>query len=171
MAVRGEKATVVVDGREGPLFDGVLRGTPVFSLDARRVAYAGKRRGKWQIIADGLVRYSYPLVKEYSVQFTPDGSRLLCLASYQRDGRQFAVSVDGSLTEDFQFPPASVLIPSGPGSYQAVVFEGNVISAKRPEDDLLENGAFARLEIRMDIPGIQSDPRAAALRQRLSQSQ
>ena len=43
-ACRGSKCLVVVDGREGPVFDGIGDGHPVFSPNSRRVAYAGARR-------------------------------------------------------------------------------------------------------------------------------
>ena len=43
------KVVVVLDGQEGPEFDGILKGTPVFSPDGRRFAYGagGARSGWW----------------------------------------------------------------------------------------------------------------------------
>ncbi|MBM4094819.1 MAG: hypothetical protein FJ276_36230, partial [Planctomycetes bacterium] len=104
VAVREDKAVVVVDGVDGPVFDSVLKGTPVFSLDERSVAYAAHRGNTWQLVVNGLVRFSFPLVKEYTVQFTPAGTHLVCLAGCEKNGRRLAVAVNGAMTEDFLFP-------------------------------------------------------------------
>jgi Tol biopolymer transport system component len=146
VAVRKGKAVVVVDGTEGPPFDRILKGTPIFSMDERRVAYAGYRGGTWQLVVDGLVRYSFPLVKEYTVQFTPSGTHLLCLASYEQDGRKLAVAVNGTLSREYVFPAASVLVPNGPTSFHTIAVNGELAPSDNGYDQI-KNGQFVRLEM------------------------
>ncbi len=170
VGVRNGKATVVVDGSEGPLSDGILRGTPIFSFDSRGVTYAAFRRGRWQIVVNGTTKYSFPLIKEYTVQFTPDGQNLICLASFDKDdGRLFAVAVDGRLTRDYLFPAASVLIPNGLSTFHAIVVEGTVKHAVHPEDETIEGSGFVRLNMDTGASPMRPPPRGGLFRRMLSQ--
>jgi hypothetical protein len=42
-----------VDGLEGKEYDGILKGSLVFSPDSQRVAYGAQRRNKWLAVAAG----------------------------------------------------------------------------------------------------------------------
>ncbi|HYM74830.1 MAG TPA: hypothetical protein VE377_02540 [Candidatus Dormibacteraeota bacterium] len=53
VALRDGKLLVVVDGREGPEYDAIDKGTPVFSSDGKRVAYTAQKGGKWLVVVDG----------------------------------------------------------------------------------------------------------------------
>jgi hypothetical protein len=53
VAVRGGKWFVVVDGKEGKEYDGIVKGTPVFSPDSKHLAYMARRGGKWFVVIDG----------------------------------------------------------------------------------------------------------------------
>ncbi len=44
--VEDGKQRVVVDGKAGPEYDGIVDGTPIFSPDSRHVAYVAKKGGK-----------------------------------------------------------------------------------------------------------------------------
>ena len=44
---------MVVDGKEGLQFDGILSGAPVCSADSQHIAYAARQGDKWVVIVDG----------------------------------------------------------------------------------------------------------------------
>jgi Tol biopolymer transport system component len=71
---RDGKLLVVLDGQEGPGYDGIGKGSLVFSPDGTRLAYQAKKGQKWLVVVDGRERSEYngvglPL-------FSPDGKRL-----------------------------------------------------------------------------------------------
>jgi hypothetical protein len=50
-AKRGDKWLAVVDGQEGPEYEGI--SVPIFSPNSQRVAYAAKRDNKPLVVVDG----------------------------------------------------------------------------------------------------------------------
>jgi hypothetical protein len=53
VAGRGGKWFVVVDGKEGKEYDGIAKGTPIFSPDSKHLAYLARRGEKWFVVIDG----------------------------------------------------------------------------------------------------------------------
>jgi hypothetical protein len=85
---------MVVDGVEGGEYDEV--GTPLFSADSRRVAYAAQRDHKWVVVVDGMEGKEYYGVA--GLQFSPDSRRVAYAAQARGTalhlGKLFVV-VDG----------------------------------------------------------------------------
>jgi hypothetical protein len=93
-ASHGGKGMVVMDGREGPPFDGLGEGNPVFSPDGKRTAYVGMRRKNpagMFVVVDGK---EGPAMDELidSPVFSPDSRHVAYGA--QRGMRKFVV-LDG----------------------------------------------------------------------------
>jgi len=79
MAQKAEKWCVVIDGKEGKVYDGVSITT--FSPDSRHLAYAAQSQGTWVIVVDGeegMNRFN-AIVKGASLVFT-DTAHLHTLA-------------------------------------------------------------------------------------------
>ncbi len=107
---RGLKFRIVVDGKEGPVYDfmGELIGPdvlgdprPVFSPDARHLAYTA-RKGKtekqyqWVVVVDGYEGPSCDGVAELT--FSPDSQHLAYMA---KRGKKWAVVVDRKAGPEF----------------------------------------------------------------------
>ena len=75
-ARRGGKWLVVVDGVEGKEYDGIGKGTLVFSPDSKRVAYEAQRGGKWLVVVDGVEGKEYDGIVEGTLVFSPDSKRV-----------------------------------------------------------------------------------------------
>jgi hypothetical protein len=92
-AERQGKFLVVVDGKEGRLFDDIYN--PVFSLDGRHVAYVGGKVGSRSVVVDDeIVSAKYPDIGGGTgVVFSPDGQRL-AYAVLAAPGTEFVV-IDG----------------------------------------------------------------------------
>jgi hypothetical protein len=43
---------VVVDRKEEKQYDGIMKGTSIFSPDSKRIAYAAKAGDKWFVVVD-----------------------------------------------------------------------------------------------------------------------
>ena len=88
----GNRWSVVVNEREGPLYD-VIR-TPVFSPDSRRVAYkAGPGGRKWLVVVDGKEGQKYDSVgDDHRIMFSQDSQRV---AYFARTGSKWFMVVDG----------------------------------------------------------------------------
>ena len=84
------KFVVVVDGQEGPPYDGIIKGTPVFSPDGKRVVYGVTQDDKCRVILEGQQGPEYKLI--HNISFSPDGKHLVYIAN--KDNYWFFV-VDG----------------------------------------------------------------------------
>lgn len=88
---KGSQKKLVVDGDDGPSFDGIL-GKPVFSANSREVAIAGRRGSKVFVDVNGTVRGPFDAIA--------DGTPLFCEKSgsdivVARTGQQWAILIDG----------------------------------------------------------------------------
>lgn len=92
VGVRGSRHHVVVDGTEGPGFDGIATCTPVFSKDGRRCAYVGLRDLKQLAVVDGVAHTPYDGIVDGSPTFSPDGRHFAYCA---RLGKTAFVVLDG----------------------------------------------------------------------------
>jgi WD40 repeat protein len=150
VGVRAEKAVVVVNGTEYGPYDAILEGTPVFSPDSQRFAYAVSRQGTWRIVIDGEEgKAAYGMVKERSVQFTPDSQHLVYVASYGNKGKSMAIAVDDELSNDYLFPLDSKIVFDAPQSFRTVAVVGNVLPGEGGRKARLENGQFVRVNVQI----------------------
>src|SRR5688500_3437700 len=53
MEPRGEGVVFVNDGQSSPPYDEILKPGPIFSADARRIAYAARKGAGWLVVVDG----------------------------------------------------------------------------------------------------------------------
>ena len=81
---------VVIDGQEGPEFDGIARNSLVFSPDGTRVAYVAITGDKRQAVIDGNSGHPYDGIGP--LFFSPDSNRL---AYGARKGTKSVVVTDG----------------------------------------------------------------------------
>ena len=87
---------VVVDGKEGPLYDGLDARSPLFSPDSRKCVYLAKKADRFVVVIDGV---ESPEFESISLPvFSPDGSKLAYFG--KREGVD-SLYVDGKRTEDF----------------------------------------------------------------------
>jgi len=77
----GNKQFVVVDGKEEKQYDGIMKSTPIFSPDSRRVVYAVKAGNKWFVVINGKEGKQYNgLVRGGRIVFdSPDSLHYLAL--------------------------------------------------------------------------------------------
>jgi Tol biopolymer transport system component len=147
VGVRQQKAVVFVNSTEYGPYETILEGTPVFSPNGQRLAYGASRQGVWRVVVDGKEgKAAYGLIKEHSLQFTPDSEHVVYVASYADTGRSMAIAVDGELSNDYLFPLASRLAFDGPKSFHTVAVIGNLKPGGDGENWRLENGQFVRVD-------------------------
>jgi len=148
--VRAKKAVVVVDGTEYGPYDAILEGTPVFSPDSQRVAYGVCRQGTWRVVVDAEEgKAVYGMLKERSLQFTPDSQHLVYVASYGNTGKSLAIAVDGELSNDYLFPLDSKIVFDAPKSFRTVAVVGNVLPGEGRRNARLDNGQFVRVHVQI----------------------
>ncbi|MHC4501876.1 MAG: TolB family protein [Planctomycetota bacterium] len=80
-AAVGKEVCVVVDGKEGPRYDGVRYPGTVFGPQGKRVAYAVARHGKAAVWIDEREGKWYRGVDHESLCFSPDGKRFAFTAN------------------------------------------------------------------------------------------
>ncbi len=83
-AQTGEKRAVVVEGKDGPPFDGLLADTLKFSQDSKRVAYATRTGDKYQVVVDDVAGPAFEGIGNLSPVFSPDGRHIAYVA--QKNG-------------------------------------------------------------------------------------
>jgi hypothetical protein len=97
---------IVLDGVESDYYDGFLEGTPVFSTDSQRFAFAARRDGKWYTVLDGKQGQAYDTIPSSSLAFSPDSQRLVYRA--EREGKRFLVVAGEEISpagkDDFSHP-------------------------------------------------------------------
>jgi WD40 repeat protein len=59
---------------EGPEYDGIGKGSPIFSQDSKRVAYSAKKGDKWLVVVGGQAGPEYDSIA--GLIFSPDGNRV-----------------------------------------------------------------------------------------------
>jgi hypothetical protein len=121
---RGPKWMVVVDGEEGPGYDGVAREDPVFSSDGARMAYAAKKGNRWVVVTDGVEGPAYDEIGQGAPLFSPDGSHVAYIGTSGED--QFIV-IDG-----VQSPAYDGVAGNGPtfhedGTLEYLALAGDVL--------------------------------------------
>ena len=100
VAKRGEKFLVVVDGQEGPEYEGLRVGAPNFSPDSRRLAYFAERGGKTLAVIDGVESKPFETSHAIAPQFSPDSRHVVYVADH---GKQMRVVVDGEETLESEY--------------------------------------------------------------------
>jgi hypothetical protein len=65
---------LVVDGVEGPAFDGI--GEVAWSADGAHHAYAAEQRGRWLVVRDGQPGPTVETLRAHSLRFSGDGAHL-----------------------------------------------------------------------------------------------
>ncbi len=73
-ALRDSSWFVVLDGREGPRWDGI--GQLVFSPDGSQLAYAATRGDDWFVVRDSIISIPADSLLSDSLKFSPEGDRL-----------------------------------------------------------------------------------------------
>jgi WD40 repeat protein len=150
VGVREKQAVVVVKGVEYGPYDAILEGTPVFSPNSQRLAYGACQQGTWRVVVDGKERdATYGLIKEHSLQFTPDNQHVVYVASYGDTGKSMAIAVDGELSNDYLFPLGSKMVFNDPKSFQTVAVTGNLLPDSDGKNLRLENGQFVRVDVQI----------------------
>lgn len=91
------RVCVEVDGKTGPLYDDIGRGTLIFSPDGNRVAYVAFAKGRYFVVLDGKPGKEYDGVGCRPV-FSPDSKRI---AYTGRDGDKWFFIVDDEQGEGF----------------------------------------------------------------------
>ena len=90
--VRTDRPVFVVDGVEGKEYDGIAKGTPIFSSDSKRVAYRAQRGRKQFVVLDGVQGKEYEAFLRGS-RLVFDRTTLLHTLGH-RAGEFFRVEVD-----------------------------------------------------------------------------
>ena len=88
VAWKGDKLLVVVDGKEGPAYDEIGEGDPIFSPDGKRVAYVAWKGDKQLVVVDGEEGPAYDGIIRNGPTFCERGA-LEYLA--QKDGVLFRI--------------------------------------------------------------------------------
>ncbi len=92
-----EDYAVVVDGKEGPPYDGI-GGTPIFSPDSKRVTYVGIRGNKSYVVVDGRQDqiHSWCVNEVKGLTFSPNSGRLAYVGRRSSDS-SYSVVADGKI--------------------------------------------------------------------------
>ena len=94
----GKKYAVGENGKNGPLFDAVAKGTPLFSRNSVHSAYIGQRGDKWMAVLDGVIGSAYEAI--VSPIFSYDSSHFAFIAQKKKNHQ--CVVVDGTEGESFE---------------------------------------------------------------------
>jgi hypothetical protein len=100
---------VVVNGEPGPVYDEILKATPIVSA-AGRVTYGARKGAKWFAVTDGEAGHGYQGLGASSFSFGPLGRRFAYTAS---NGGKWDLLIDGgpvltvdhTITGTFSFSP------------------------------------------------------------------
>ena len=93
---KGLLTTFMIDGKEGPTFDGLGRFKLVFSPDGERHAYVARKGVRLGLVVDGKLGSLYELALE--PRFSPDGKRVACWVVHQGTPK---LLLDGELHPGF----------------------------------------------------------------------
>lgn len=94
--------SVILDGKKGPEFDGILSRTPVFSPDGRRTVYGARKGERWTVVevdkGDPMGGLWWDRILENSFSFSSNGKHLAYVA---KNGNSWYVVVDGNVSEPY----------------------------------------------------------------------
>lgn len=102
--------SVVVDGVEGELFEGIGEGTPTFSSDSKHVAYVAGAKGKQFVVNDGKVGPPYDLTMKGSLLLSANGEHL---AYGVKTSDHWRIVSDGVEVEGYRFLGDLAMSPDG----------------------------------------------------------
>jgi DNA-binding beta-propeller fold protein YncE len=111
IAKKGDKAVVVVDGKEQQAYDKIGQAIPIFSEDGRSIAYSARNMGSPEVvILNGKAGPGFDYIPPMSLVFSHDG-RLAYGARY--DNQMWSVVVDGKLGRQYDQVDKIVFSPKG----------------------------------------------------------
>jgi len=130
----GGKAAVVIDGKQGPVFDSILKRSLSFSPDSQQqLVYAGKRNGKLYLVLNGseteLSGELAPPFFSSNPLFSPDGKHLAYIlnragkALVVRDGTDGA-TYDKIVSTAFSPDSQKLVYPASVGTDSFMVLDG-----------------------------------------------
>ena len=97
-AEKRDKMTVLVDGKEGPMFDSIGKDSIIFSPNGKRVAYLARGGDKRFVVLDGILGRKFDAVVDHSLTFSRDS---LHFAYAGKEAAKWSVVVDGSSGPEF----------------------------------------------------------------------
>ena len=89
---RGDKWAVFVNGKPGPDYEGVKRGSLTFSDSGGHLAYQVRTGKQWQWVVDGAPGKPYDELITMRLAFSEDGRRIAFAA---QQGKECFLVVDG----------------------------------------------------------------------------
>jgi len=92
VAINDTKWFIVVNEEEGKLYDDILKYTPIFSPNGKRIAYAASEGNGLFVVVDGTEAKRYHSILKHSIAFSPDSKRVAYVA---REGDKWFIVVDG----------------------------------------------------------------------------
>lgn len=101
IAQEGAQRFVVLDGKPGPKYDTIYKGTLTFSPESGRLAYLAGKGGQWVVVVDGAEGKPRTNVVVTTLRFSPDGARL-AYAAETAPGK-WAVVVNEEAGPDFDY--------------------------------------------------------------------
>jgi WD40 repeat protein len=94
-AAVGNEVCMVIDGKEGPRYEGVRYPGTVFGPQVKRVAYAVSKAGKSAVWIDSRESKWYDRVDYKSLTFSPDGAKFAFAANSKTGAKVVLDSVEG----------------------------------------------------------------------------
>jgi len=123
---------VVVNGREGPPYEGVLGPGAVWSPDSRHVACVVKKGGQEVVVEDGAEHRAYHDIDEASLRWSPDSAHLAYAAwdggwtlvvDRVETGARFAAFAKGSAPRFTAGGRVQIVAQPSPGDFARVEVE------------------------------------------------
>lgn len=98
MTQTNHQVVVSLDGKDGPAFDAIGRGSLLFSSDNKRLAYVAEKGDRSFVVLDGNVGPQFDLIWVNSMAFSRDNKHLAYVA---RTGSKSVVVLDGKAGMEF----------------------------------------------------------------------
>jgi len=86
-----DKQFIVVDGIDGKLYDGIVKGSLIFSADSKRFAFVAREENQQIVVVDGAEGKPYDAIT-INPMFNPDSRKVVYAA---QTGDKVCVVVDG----------------------------------------------------------------------------
>ena len=71
-----QKMVVVVDGKKGPVFDGISSFGVLYSPDSRNIAYVAKKSSLWHVVINDEIGEGYEAIGNRGLKFSPGWDRV-----------------------------------------------------------------------------------------------